>query len=63
MCKILQAIRTTPGNGLTNNQVMALMLNATGKTVAEIEAGYLAYARAIVNGTPAPATVVPVTCS
>ena len=62
MCKILQAIRNAPGAGVTNNQVIALMVSATGKTIAEIEAGYLAYARAIVNGTAAVATAVPVTC-
>jgi hypothetical protein len=63
MCKVLQAIRNAPGNGVTNSQVMSLMTTATGKTVAEIETGYLAYARALVSGTAAVATVVPVTCS
>ena len=62
LCRIFAAIRNAPG-GNTNDQTIALVQQLTGKTIAEIETGYLAHARALVNGTVPTETVVPVTCS
>jgi hypothetical protein len=65
MCKILESYRNAPGNGRTNEQTIQLMVTATGKTVAEIETGYLAHARAMAatGGSAPAATLIGVSCS
>jgi hypothetical protein len=62
ICKILQAIRTSPGGAITNAQLIQMMVTFSGKTVAEIQTGYLAHARAIVAGSAPPATFITTTC-
>ena len=62
LCKVFAAIRATPGNAVSNDGVRQIITTATAKTVAELETGYLAHARALVSGTVPVATLVPVVC-
>jgi hypothetical protein len=59
LCRMFAAIRNS--SAFSNDQMIALMLTATGKTMAEIETGYLAHARAM-TAANAPEFVVPVSC-
>lgn len=62
LCKVFAAIRATPGNGVSNDALRQIITTATGKTVAELETGYLAHARALTAGGVPAATLVPVIC-
>jgi hypothetical protein len=63
LCQILESIRATPGAGLGNDALIQLIVTKTGKTTAELEAGYLAHGRALANGTAAVETVIGPSCS
>ena len=62
ICKVLAAIRAAPGGGVSNDAVMQVILTATGKTIAQLEAGYLVHARALTGGTVPVETLIPVAC-
>jgi hypothetical protein len=62
LCNIFEAIRAEPGAGLTNDELIQLLVTATGKTIEQIEAGYLAHGRALAAGAVPLATIVGAAC-
>ncbi|MEO8452315.1 MAG: Ig-like domain-containing protein [Gemmatimonadota bacterium] len=63
LCQVFDAIRATPGAGLSNDGLIQLIVAATGKTVAQLEAGYLAHGRALAGGAAALETIVATGCT
>ncbi len=62
LCILLTAIRQPAGPALTNDGLIQLIVTNTGKTVAQLEAGYLAHGRALASGTAALATLIAPAC-
>jgi hypothetical protein len=62
LCNIFEAIRAEPGAAFTNDELIDLILTNTGKTMEELEAGYLAHGRALAAGAVPAATIVGAAC-
>ncbi|MFN0178035.1 MAG: Ig-like domain-containing protein [Gemmatimonadales bacterium] len=63
LCNIFEAIRAEPVAGFTNDELIQLIVTKTGKTIAQIEAGYLAHGRALAAGAVPMTTIVGPACS